>query len=255
MNQTIRATLLSMGEEDYKKFSERLIPSSKPLIGIRLGALRKFAATLIKNGWEQALAEPDVYPDTYFEESMLRGFIIAGLKCPLPEKLARFSSFIPEIDNWSICDSVLSGFKDLGKNAENRALVLDYIQPLLNSNEEFAVRTALVILLDYFVRVDITGKRISRLKKITTQDLERHDVGAYTERILCILEKTYTQGRGASSGAAWLTCELFSFFPGAVYEALKTGRIQRETAVGGIRKIRESRLPSKEVKERVRGLL
>ena len=87
-------------------FSSALIPGCENMLGVRVPVIRKYAKELLKENadWQKILVEDDVY----FEETMLRGFIIgmATLKEDdvefAKEKLAEFVAYI---DNWSINDS------------------------------------------------------------------------------------------------------------------------------------------------------
>ncbi len=73
MNDKIRQELLSFADEKYKKFSSSLIPNSKPIIGIRIPILRKFAKRHLDE-WKSIVT--DKSEDLYFEETMLRGMML-----------------------------------------------------------------------------------------------------------------------------------------------------------------------------------
>lgn len=49
MTQEIRTRLLLMADAQYGSFSKSLIPECKPLLGVRLPALRKMAQEFVKN--------------------------------------------------------------------------------------------------------------------------------------------------------------------------------------------------------------
>ena len=90
------------------------------MLGVRVPVIRKYAKEILKENtdWQKILEEDDVY----FEETMLRGFIIgmATLKEDdvelAKEKLAEF---VPYIDNWSINDSFCNAFKIAGKHGDD----------------------------------------------------------------------------------------------------------------------------------------
>lgn len=48
MTQEIRTRLLLMADAQYGSFSKSLIPECKPLLGVRLPALRKMAQEFVK---------------------------------------------------------------------------------------------------------------------------------------------------------------------------------------------------------------
>ena len=70
--------------------------------------------------------------------------------------LEQIAAFLPKINNWSVCDSFCITLKAAG---ENPAEFWDFLQPCILSGEEFTVRFAIVMLLDYY----ITPEYIDRL--------------------------------------------------------------------------------------------
>ena len=76
MTQEIRTRLLLMADAQYGSFSKSLIPECKPLLGVRLPALRKMAQEFVKNKEWKELVQTDGADDVYFEEAMLRGMLI-----------------------------------------------------------------------------------------------------------------------------------------------------------------------------------
>ena len=61
MTQEIRTRLLLMADAQYGSFSKSLIPECKPLLGVRLPALRKMAQEFVKNKEQmQMAAEKDL---------------------------------------------------------------------------------------------------------------------------------------------------------------------------------------------------
>lgn len=145
MEEEIKSELLSLAEPDYAAFTGKLIPQEEHLLGVRLPLLRRMAKGLCKADWKSTLSCGD---DLYFEETMLRGMVIAGAPMPAEERLRYAAGFLPLIRNWSVCDSFCVSFRDVKKN---RQLYLDFLTPLLVDEREFAVRFAEVMLLDHFV--------------------------------------------------------------------------------------------------------
>ena len=69
MTQEIRTRLLLMADAQYGSFSKSLIPECKPLLGVRLPALRKMAQEFVKNKEWKELVQTDGADDVYFEEA------------------------------------------------------------------------------------------------------------------------------------------------------------------------------------------
>ena len=157
MNKTVRDKLVSMREEKYREFSSALIPGCENMLGVRVPVIRKYAKEILKENtdWQKILEEDDIY----FEETMLRGFIIgmATLKEDdvelAKEKLAEF---VPYIENWSINDSFCNAFKIAGKHGDD---FIAEIEKMVKSKKEYEARAGLILLLNHYVKVDMAGKK------------------------------------------------------------------------------------------------
>ena len=103
---TLMKTLHAMAEPSYAAFAASLLPGSAPVLGVRLPALRKLAASLVKSYGAAALSFPG---DSYFEEVMLRG-MMTGLLVKEPSDWLCVLSFLPSVSDWSVCDSFCSSF-------------------------------------------------------------------------------------------------------------------------------------------------
>ena len=80
--------------------------------------------------------------------NMLCGMVTSLAKCEFEEKLDYVEKFIPCINNWAVCDIVCGDLKDVKKN---RGRMFQFIQPYLFSGQEYEVRFAVVILMQYFI--------------------------------------------------------------------------------------------------------
>ena len=97
-----------MVEPEYQKFSAALIPNITNVLGVRLPALRKIAKQLASGDWRTYLETAE---DEYFEEVMLQAMVIGHVQADLDELLKAIETFVPKIDNWSVCDSFCAGLK------------------------------------------------------------------------------------------------------------------------------------------------
>ncbi|KRU27692.1 putative DNA alkylation repair enzyme [Clostridium sporogenes] len=48
MNKTIREQIFQLADEDYQKFSSKLLPTTNNILGVRLPQLRKLAKVIAK---------------------------------------------------------------------------------------------------------------------------------------------------------------------------------------------------------------
>ena len=80
---------------------------------------------------------------------MLQGMLI-GLNSKEDFNVIKkyIEDYIPKIDNWAICDTFCAGLKIVNKNKEN---MWDFIKQYLDSDKEFYLRFAIVIILDYYI--------------------------------------------------------------------------------------------------------
>ena len=136
--------LKSMGEEKYKAFSLSLMPGEDKAFGVRIPALRKIAKSISKGDYKGFIF---VCKDEYFEEIMIKGFVIGLIKNE-DELLEETEKFIPLIRNWSLCDGFCSALKAADKN---KNLFMPLIKNCLESKEEYTLRFAIVMLLDHYI--------------------------------------------------------------------------------------------------------
>lgn len=143
-------SLREIADEKYREFHGRLIPGVETVFyGVRVPALRKLARQLTKEDWRgfvELTKDSSVY-----ELNMLCGMVCALAKCDFEEKLEYVEKFVPSINNWAVCDIVCG---DLKAVKDNRERMYEFIMPYLESQKEYDVRFAVVILMQYFVTDD-----------------------------------------------------------------------------------------------------
>lgn len=223
--EEVNAFLNDNAEESYKKFSSGLLPDTKAILGVRLPILRKYARQLCKKNWRGYIKQ---FTPQSFEETMLRGMIIGYAKdIDIEERLQYIGEFIPLIDNWSVCDSFCISLKFI---KENQPLVWGFLQPYLESQEEFAIRFAVVILLDYYINDTYIESVIERLDQIDSQ--------AYYVRM----------------AVAWALSMCFVHYPGMVIPYLKNNHLDDFTYHKTLQKICESLQVPKEAKAIIKAM-
>lgn len=260
MRQEIRNRLKELGEKKYGEFSSGLIPESKPLLGVRLPILRNMAKEMAKGDWRREVEFYEgEYEDFYFEEVMLRGMLIGygTEKGDLEEGLKYVRAFIPHIDNWSVCDSFCNSFL---LAARYRERVWEFLQPYLYSEKEFEVRVAVITLLTQFLKYDKKGKKISRKRVVSMEELKSacgpaEGKETWFPEIKDALNREYPQGYYARMAAAWTAAEAFVVFPGETLALLtQECRMDSWTRNKSLQKICESRIPDEQVKAYIRSL-
>ena len=147
ISNEIKQELIQMSDYKYKSFHSNLCPGINNILGIRVPVLREYAKKLIKKySFEELINNID---DEYYEEIMLQGMLI-GLNSKENFNVIKkyIEDYIPKIDNWAICDTFCAGLKIVNKNKEN---MWDFIKQYLDSDKEFYLRFAIVIILDYYI--------------------------------------------------------------------------------------------------------
>lgn len=222
MMSRVYKTLLSMAEPKYRDFSSSLLPGVDNLLGVRLPRLRKIAAEIaLGEDWRDFLAEPG----ETFEETMLRGMVLGRAKAPIEEILSLTREFLPQIDNWSVCDSTCAGYLH-AKRCPGE--VFAFAVSCLDSPVEFTVRFGVVVLLDHFVSEP------------------------YIDRVLAALRAVSHEGYYAAMAVAWALSVCYVRFPESTLPVLEQGTLSLFTHNKTIQKIIESHRVSAQDKARLR---
>ncbi len=154
----VRKKLLELKDDKYKKFNSILVPNVNNILGVRVPDIKKLAREFAKNpNWQY-------YNDElYYEELMIQGLLIGYAKIDIEQRLKLLENFIPKINSWGICDVVCSNLKFTNKNKE---VMWNFLQNYLNSDKEFEIRFAVVMLLNYYIDDKYIDKVIKILGKI-----------------------------------------------------------------------------------------
>ena len=131
-----------MGEEKYKEFSSKLMPtvSRDKVIGIRTPILRKYAKDL--ENYDEFLTD---LPHKYFEEDNLHAFLIERER-DFEKCIEMLDTFLPFVDNWATCDSMKP--KVLKKEPEK---LLVHIKRWIKSKDVYTVRYAINLLMSFYL--------------------------------------------------------------------------------------------------------
>ena len=137
----IRQTILSLSEPAYRTFSQSLLPDVPDISGVRLPKLKQLAKELLRTDYEWFLK---VKETASFEEVMLRGFLIGMSKMPNDRLFEHIAAFIPQITNWSVCDSFCTSLKEAKKQPD---VFWEFIGTYCVDEREFFARFGTVMML------------------------------------------------------------------------------------------------------------
>lgn len=213
-----------LSEEDFRIFASRLLPGTDNLLGVRLPLLRRLAKRLLKEDWRAFLAQRS---RDSFEEIMLRGMVIGYVKVPLEEKLELVREFIPDIENWSVCDSFVSGLKIAREYPEE---VWEFVKEYAKAKRNYDIRFGLVMMLNYYVEDRYLTEAFGIFDNL--------DSGDYYVKM----------------AAAWAVSIYYIKYPKETMAYLKNSKLDDWTYNKALQKITESKCVGQEEKERVKGM-
>ncbi len=215
--------LKSLQDNAYKEFHSNLTETKYEIIGIRVPIMRSIAKEIFTGNYLEYLK---IKSTNYYEEIMIKGFIIAKIKDIklLKKHLLSYSNLV---DNWAICDSFCNSLKIVSKN-KNEFITI--IKKLLASNKEFKVRIALILLLSYYVDDE------------------------YIDYILNVINEINSEEYYIKMAQAWLLCECFIKEKDKTLKYLKNNNLNKFVQNKAISKIHDSYRVSKEEKEYLNSL-
>jgi len=160
-HKTLRETLCAMGEEKYRAFSAKLMPtvSKDKVLGIRTPILRRFAKNLTH--YEAFLQD---LPHVYFEENNLHAFLIER-ECDFDRCVELLDAFLPYVDNWATCDSMKP--KVLRQNLDR---LLVPIKRWISSGHTYAVRYAINLLMSYYLDKEFRPEYLQTVAAVCSEE-------------------------------------------------------------------------------------
>lgn len=222
----VRKELEESAERKYAEFSAKLIPGEENVLGVRLPKLRQIAKRICSEyDWRKYV---ETWKPHYFEDYLLRGFVISYAKTDIDERLEQFRLFIPLIENWSVCDSFSNTWKP---DKEEKQRVWNFILPYLETGEEFKMRYSAVMMLTHFIDDE------------------------HIDEIIGLLDSHHHEGYYYKMGAAWTLSVCFAKYPEKTYAYMcGENHLDDETFNMLIGKIRDSYRVSDEMKIKAKAL-
>lgn len=221
--QEIKDYLYAHADAGYATFSSALIPGERlVMIGVRLPVLRDLARKISKEDWRTYLENAS---DETFEEIMLQGYVIGLAKMPFEEQMKWMATYAGKITNWSLCDSPCAGFKFVRKHQEK---VWAFLQPYLQSQDEFGQRFGIIMLMDHFI------------------------TDGYIVRLIEVFSSMQPAGYYASMAVSWAVSACYVRYPELVTDLLASHKLDKDTQNRAIQKIVDSLRVTAEDKNKVR---
>ena len=209
-----------LSDPEFKSFHFKLVPTldKDKIIGVRIPKLRSLAKEYFKN--EDYKAFLNRLPHTYYEENMIHALLLNEMK-DYEECIKYLDTFLPYIDNWAVCDSLMN-IKLIRKHRE---LFHNLIIKYKNSNKEFEARFVLILLFSHYM------------------------IEEYLDEIFDIAEAISVNDYYAKMGLAWLLSECFIKFRDYTLTRFTNLKIDNFSYNKAISKICDSYRVSKKEKE------
>ncbi len=227
----MKQELIKLADTKYREFHKNLCPTMHhEMLGVRIPSLRNYAKALLKEQKANQLLE--MIGNEYYEEIMLKGMVIGLSKEETLQTVQkRIENFVPQIDNWAVCDTFCAGLKI---TKQYKKEMWAFIQPYLTADEEFSVRFGVVMLLDYYVEEPYLPHIFNILDDMYMQNLK---------------QPYYVQ-----MAVAWLLAECLTKAYEKTEQYLKETKIDEFTFRKTVQKARESFRITKEQKENLKKL-
>ena len=160
----IRAQLFEKQDLKYKEFHSSLCPNLDKIIGVRVPELRKMAKEIATTNHSEFLKNAQ---DEYYEELLLQGLVIGYAKISIQETFKYLKKFVPKINSWAICDTTCSNLKVTKKHMEE---IWNFLETYINSENEYEIRFALVMYLNYYLTEEYIDRILEKIDKITNKE-------------------------------------------------------------------------------------
>ncbi len=153
--------LKDLADPKYKAFHERLCKTARAeILGVRTPDTKRIAKEIAKGDADTFLK---FCGDTYYEELLIKGFVLGFQKKPLSKKRKNLDAFVLQIDNWAVCDGFCAALKP---KPTEYACLYDWCCALLQTDGEYTRRTAIVLLMDYLLRDEYIDRVLVQLQTV-----------------------------------------------------------------------------------------
>ena len=224
--QDFKNYLLKIAEEEYRKFNEKIIPCDHPILGIRMPVLRKLAKEIARGNWNSYLK---VAKDNSHEEIMLQGMVIASVspKIEFSEVLRYITYYVPKLSNWALVDAFCGDMKIVAHHQEEAYF---FIVHYLKSAEEYSVRFAIVMLMNYYLDTE------------------------HINTVFGLFDSVHHDGYYVKMALAWAISIAFIKLREETLQYLNHNKLDYWTVQKAMQKILESNRVDNETKEMIRNM-
>ena len=215
--------LNELSEPGYREFNRKMIPTNNQILGVRAKHLEKLSREVLAGDFRAFL---ETAPDDILEILFLKAAAVGGGTMPLSERFERIRAFLPKIDNWAVCDSLMGWLRP---SPDEKQAYFDFLTPYFTDDRAFFARFAAVMMIR-FSDPDWINRAV--------------------EALLLVRQSDYY----ARMGVAWALSHLYVDFPQQVEAVITAGVLEVWTHNKTIQKIVESFRVDDEAKARLKTL-
>ena len=143
----IAQELFNLQDNNYQELQSKIIPniSKEKVIGVRIPEIRKLAKKINDIDKKEFL---ETLPHTYYDENILHSVLLSEIK-DYDELIKEINNFLPCIDNWAVCDTLLP--RALKKHKQE--LIKEIIK-WSKSKKTYTIRFGIGMLMRHFLDDD-----------------------------------------------------------------------------------------------------
>ena len=158
--------LMALKNQKNAEFSKTLIPNLKEeILGVYSKDLKLIAKNLIKENKHMEFMNS--LPHKYHEENIIHANIISYLNIEYNELIKVIYEFLPYVQNWSVCDSLLKNNKTILKNKD---IFFEEVLNLLNTHNTYYLRFGILMCMTYFLEDKFIEKSLEKIIEIKDDD-------------------------------------------------------------------------------------
>lgn len=176
------------GEPRYREGHVRIVNPlpGVPVLGLHIPDMKKIAKELAAGDGMPALLEgfETAGQGLYYEEKLVWGLMLDCMKAPLADRLLHLERFVPQIDNWAVCDTVCGASKwvmrrdrmsvagkggrisSSGSASDVREAVWDFLERWWGSEREFEVRFAVIMAMCHFLSPEWLDRVLGKIDSL-----------------------------------------------------------------------------------------
>lgn len=216
------------------------LPSRK-VLGLHAPTMKAVARELCKADATKYITafENEPHGALCYEETVVWGLLINGVKCSIDARLQMLERYIPVMDNWAVCDSFCAAAKWAAR--ADKECLWQWMQRWFASSREFEVRFAVVFSMCYMLEPSWVERVFARIDKV--------DFGNIKSEYKSVKGKPEMAQEGSVQGAepyyvrmavAWLLATALVHYPELTRGFVASSHLPADVVRLYVRKARES---------------